>query len=232
MADRPGYGSLMHARKFRLVLALGLAVLVADQATKLLAVKHLTPGLANAALETGAVTTLAERDQVLSELGPLQQIALYYTAVENPCRTNGRLCPEVKVFESGWSWRYAENKGAAWSMFARLPDGLRLPLLLGVSSLAVLFMLAFVRKVEPDQKALLVALGLLMGGALGNLVDRAHMGYVVDFILWYYGDFYWPTFNVADVGISTGMGLIILTSLLDYLASRRAVPAETGVAQP
>ena len=198
-------------------------------------------------LRTSPVARACAVVAVLAALGP-RMLALareraqgahpYFMPPEHTARAreilgpDAWLCPEVKVFESGWSWRYAENKGAAWSMFARLPDGLRLPLLLGVSSLAVLFMLAFVRKVEPDQKALLVALGLLMGGALGNLVDRAHMGYVVDFILWYYGDFYWPTFNVADVGISTGMGLIILTSLMDYLASRRAVPAETGVAQP
>ena len=231
MSDRPRYVTPVDHR-YRFVLAVGLAVLFADQATKLLAVKHLTPGLANASLTDRRVVDRAEQAEVLDAVGPWQQLTLYFGAVENPCRQNGRLCPEVKVFESFWSWRYAENKGAAWSMFARLPDGLRLPLLIGVSSLAVLFILTFVRKLEPGQTTLQLALGLVLGGALGNLVDRAHFGYVVDFILWYYNDFYWPTFNVADVGISCGVGLILLTSAQDFIAARRGQAAETGVAPP
>jgi signal peptidase II len=231
MSEHPRYGSAVDHR-YRFVLTLGLAVLVADQWTKLLAVEHLTPGLANAALSERRVVSREEQAQVLDDLGLWRRLSLYYTAVESPCLANGRLCPEVKVFESFWSWRYVENKGAAWSMFARLPDLFRLPLLLGVSSLAVVFILAFVRKLEPGQTTLQVALGLVLGGAFGNIVDRAHFGYVVDFILWYYDDLYWPTFNVADVGISCGLGLILLTSLQDLWAARRGHAAETGVAKP
>jgi signal peptidase II len=55
---------------------------------------------------------------------------------------------------------------------------------------------------------------LVMGGAIGNLIDRLRIGYVIDFVEWFYGDFTWPNFNVADVGISVGVGLLLLDSLL------------------
>lgn len=217
-------------RRWRLLVGIAATLFVADQVTKYLAVAHLTPGIADAAKDDGRVRSRAEQAAVLEDTGLTEKVGLYVGEVRNPCRYNGRLCPEVKVFEGFWSWRYAENKGAAWSMFARLGDGLRLPFLLGVSVLAVFFILGFVRKLEPDQKLLLVALSLVLGGAIGNLVDRAMFGYVVDFIVWYYDGFYWPTFNVADVGISVGVGLILLSSVLEYFDKRAATPTETGVA--
>jgi signal peptidase II len=56
---------------------------------------------------------------------------------------------------------------------------------------------------------MLLALGLILGGAAGNLVDRVRTGYVVDFLEFYLGSFYWPAFNVADIAISVGaLGLL------------------------
>lgn len=60
------------------------------------------------------------------------------------------------------------------------------------------------------------ALALVMGGALGNLIDRFRWGYVVDFIRVHYQDWYFPAFNVADSAITIGAGLLILDNLLDY----------------
>lgn len=231
MSERPSYGTAVD-RRWRLLAAVALTILVSDQATKMLAVKHLTPGIADAVLQDRRVISRTEQAAVLDDTSWSKEIALFYGTVRNPCRFNGRLCPEVKVFESFWSWRYAENKGAAWSMFAQLGDSLRLPLLIGVSALAVLFILSFVRKLEPDQDLLLLALALVLGGALGNLVDRAYLGYVVDFIVWHYDGRAWPTFNIADVGISVGVGLILLSSVLDMIKGRGQASAQTGVAQP
>jgi len=57
-------------------------------------------------------------------------------------------------------------------------------------------------------------LALLLGGAIGNFVDRVHTGLVVDFLDWHYRDrFRWPTFNVADIGITVGVGLLLLEML-------------------
>lgn len=231
MSKRSGYASPVESR-WKILIAIALTVAVADQATKFLAVQHLTPGIANASLSDRPVRSLEEQAEVLDRTSLGQAVGLFYGTVRNPCDGNRRMCPEVKVFESFWSWRYAENKGAAWSMFAQLGDVLRLPLLIGVSSLAVLFILSFVRKLEPEQHLLLVALSLVLGGAVGNLIDRAYLGYVVDFIVWYYDGFYWPTFNVADMGISVGVALILVSSVLDFVKERRAGSPETGVAQP
>ncbi len=230
MSKHSGYGSPVESR-WKLLIAISLTIAVTDQATKFLAVQHLTPGIANATLDR-PVRSLEEQAEVLGQTTFGQALSLFYGSVRNPCDGNRRMCPEVKVFEGFWSWRYAENKGAAWSMFANMGDMLRLPLLVGVSSLAVLFILSFVRKLEPEQHLLLVALSMVLGGAVGNLIDRAYLGYVVDFIVWYYDGFYWPTFNVADMGISVGVALILLSSILDFIKERRHGSAETGVAQP
>lgn len=230
MPGRPGYAGSVD-RRWKVLSAIAMTVLVADQVTKLLAVEHLTPGIADAALEDRRVRSRADQAEVLDGVGFADKLSLYFGAVEHPCRYNGRLCPEVKVFEGFWSWRYAENRGAAWSMFAKLGDSFRLPFLVGVALLAVFFIIGYVRKLEPGQDMLLIALSLVLGGAVGNLVDRVNFGYVVDFIVWYYDGFYWPTFNVADVGISVGVGLILLSSLLEMLQRRGEGGAETGVAQ-
>jgi signal peptidase II len=66
---------------------------------------------------------------------------------------------------------------------------------------------------ERGQALLAAGLALVLGGALGNLVDRLRLGYVVDFISVHYRDWYFPTFNVADAAISVGAALILLDSL-------------------
>jgi signal peptidase II len=74
----------------------------------------------------------------------------------------------------------------------------------------------------PGGQAVLAGLALVLGGALGNLVDRLRLGYVVDFISVHYRDWYFPTFNIADSAISVGAALLILDSL------RRSGPRTTA----
>jgi len=57
-------------------------------------------------------------------------------------------------------------------------------------------------------------LALIVGGALGNLIDRVRFGYVVDFVHWYWNDFHWPVFNLADSAISIAAVLLIVFSFL------------------
>ena len=66
-----------------------------------------------------------------------------------------------------------------------------------------------------QQRLLSWSLCLILGGALGNLVDRAVQGYVVDFLVFYYDRFYFPAFNIADAAITTGAVLLILDMLLN-----------------
>lgn len=78
-------------------------------------------------------------------------------------------------------------------------------------ALAAIHMMA---KSSPEDKLLFTGLGLILGGALGNLVDRIRMRAVIDFLDFYVGDWHWPAFNVADIGICVGAGIIILSMLL------------------
>lgn len=101
----------------------------------------------------------------------------------------------------------AHNRGGAWSLLADQPDGVRLPFFFAVSAAAAVFIFSLYRKLEPHQKALKWALPLVLGGALGNLVDRVRYEHVVDFIDPYH---YWPTFNVADIWIVAGVALMAI----------------------
>jgi len=70
-------------------------------------------------------------------------------------------------------------------------------------------------KLKPDQTLLAVALACVLGGAIGNLVDRLTLGYVVDFIQVYWQNWYFPSFNVADSAITCGAGLLILDTFIN-----------------
>ena len=96
-------------------------------------------------------------------------------------------------------------------------------ILLGVGvSLGILWWL---RKNPSGQTVLAVGLSLILGGALGNVIDRAARGYVVDFLDFYAYGWHYPSFNVADIAITTGAGLLILDMILE---SRRLKQRESS----
>jgi signal peptidase II len=110
-----------------------------------------------------------------------------------------------------WNWVLTFNPGAAFSFLADQPGWQRwffTVLALGVSG-----WIAFELKKHPEQKLMALALTLVMGGALGNVIDRVRFGAVVDFIQWHAAGFYWPAFNVADSAISVGAVLLIVATL-------------------
>ena len=187
------------------MLLVASLVLVADQLTKFLAVKGLT--------------TLMREHQAT---GLSEQLGLWLT-VKSPA---GRQMVEPLV-DGFWSWTYAENPGAAWSFAAQWPDAVRVPFFHAVSAIALVLITFFYRRLGPDQKRLRIALSLLMGGAVGNLLDRLVRGYVIDFIDWHWNyKAHWPTFNVADVGITVGVALIFLDALLTTKPRTPSVPAD------
>lgn len=73
-------------------------------------------------------------------------------------------------------------------------------------------LIVWITRLKANEKWLGIALGLVLGGAIGNLIDRMAYGYVVDFVQWYYDRFYWPAFNIADAAISVGAVILLLTS--------------------
>ena len=75
------------------------------------------------------------------------------------------------------------------------------------------FIVHLLRRLQVHEVQTAVAFGLILGGALGNVVDRLRQGYVVDFIHWFYRDWHWPTFNIADSAITIGAVLLVLDAL-------------------
>lgn len=115
----------------------------------------------------------------------------------------------VPVIDGVWEWRLSMNPGSAFGLFSRSPDSARVFLSI-VGIIAVFGMIWMLRKARPDQRILHWALALVTGGAIGNLVDRIYFGVVTDFILWRYQTHEWPVFNVADVVLVVGVGLMFI----------------------
>jgi signal peptidase II len=130
-------------------------------------------------------------------------------------RPRGPFNPKV-IVEGYFDLRYAENPGVAFSMFQDLPGGRILLTLLAVVALVVV--IAYLRKTPVEATRVHVALGLVGGGAIGNLVDRVMYGKVTDFIVWKKGIHEWPAFNIADAALCVGVGLI----LLDWILASRS----------
>jgi len=110
-----------------------------------------------------------------------------------------------------WNWVLTFNPGAAFSFLADQPGWQRW-LFTGLA-LAVSGWIAVELKRHPGQRLNALALSLVMGGALGNVIDRVRFGAVVDFIQWHAAGYYWPAFNIADSAITVGAILLVLAQL-------------------
>lgn len=110
-----------------------------------------------------------------------------------------------------WNWVLAFNQGAAFSFLADQPGWQRW--LFSALAIGVSAWIAYELRRHPEQKTLSLALALVMGGALGNVIDRMRFGAVVDFIQWHVAGYYWPAFNVADSAITLGAILLVLAQL-------------------
>jgi len=108
---------------------------------------------------------------------------------------------------------YVRNTGAAFGVLAAAPPGLRLPLFVVVTIVAVGALMSFLRRTPPDQSWLVGSLGAVLGGALGNLVCRLRYGEVIDFVDLHWRGLHWPAFNVADAAITVGVAVVLLHGL-------------------
>lgn len=117
----------------------------------------------------------------------------------------------VPVIEGVWDWQLSMNKGVAFSTFQDLPHAQILLSLLATLVLAGIGYAAY--KARPEERQKRVALAIIAGGALGNLIDRIKDGAVTDFIRWRAGEHIWPIFNVADAALLVGVVLLIFSPL-------------------
>jgi signal peptidase II len=117
----------------------------------------------------------------------------------------------VSVIEGFFYLTHVRNPGAAFSLFADAPVEIRAPFFIVTTLIAIGMILSFFRKLSPGDRLSALALGLILGGAVGNLLDRLIYGAVVDFLrlqLWV--GYSWPDFNVADSSIVIGVALLVL----------------------
>ncbi|MFO8057029.1 MAG: signal peptidase II [bacterium] len=111
-------------------------------------------------------------------------------------------------------FKYAENPGMAFGMLQDLKESFRVPLFTGITVVAVFIIFHLLRQAPAASRRMPTAMGLILSGAVGNLLDRFQgNGSVVDFIrvrLWPPSNFHWPTFNLADTFITIGIFLLLL----------------------
>jgi len=115
----------------------------------------------------------------------------------------------VTVIDGFWDWQLSQNPGSAFS----LVEGTGARILLSVVAVVALVAIGWmVHRASDGQRRMVAALGLIAGGALGNLIDRAATGVVTDFVHWHLGRHEWPTFNVADAELLIGVAILLLPS--------------------
>jgi len=115
---------------------------------------------------------------------------------------------------------FVRNSGAAFGLFASFESALKSIFLNSVAVAAFLAVSFYAFRSHFKSVRLQLGLALVLGGAVGNLVDRVRFGYVVDFLLFGVGGHYWPAFNVVDSAICVGVGLLAL----DMLRQKSATP--------
>lgn len=116
----------------------------------------------------------------------------------------------VQVIEGFWEWRLSMNPGSAFGLFGSLGPSFTRVFLSVIGVAAVAGMWFMLKKARSDQKVLHWALALVAGGAVGNLIDRIYFSVVTDFVLWKYKTHEWPVFNIADVVLVVGVGLMFI----------------------
>lgn len=124
-----------------------------------------------------------------------------------------------------FNWTLMHNTGAAFSFLA--DEGGWQRWFFAIIALVVsIVIVLWIKRLEQHEKWQAIALALILGGALGNVIDRIRLGYVVDFIDVYYQQWHWPAFNIADSAILIGVAMIIFEGIREYLAERKTKQAE------
>lgn len=124
---------------------------------------------------------------------------------------------DIDIIKNFLTITYVHNKGAAFSLFS----GLNAYFFLIVALIAILFIFYFFLKLEENQKHLYIGFSLILGGALGNIIDRIRLKYVIDFIDIHWYDLHWPAFNVADILITSGIIILIIDAFITSKKERK-----------
>ena len=119
------------------------------------------------------------------------------------------------------------NKGAAWGFLDDESIDWQRPMFIAVSVMAVVIIGWMMRTIDDRDKWMITGLGMIVGGAVGNAIDRAWLGYVIDFLDFYVNSYHWPAFNVADSALTVGAGCIIISMLFNRKTKSEQPPSRT-----
>ena len=180
-------GAADHARKWRIFWIVALLSLAADQLTKV---------WARASLPIGPIG------------GTPASVCAARGSVSDLIATHKCQGTAVSVVDGFWDWRLSMNPGSAFGLFSGHTAARVFLSIVGIA--AVAGMIYMLKKSRADQRVLHWALAFVAGGAVGNLVDRIYFGVVTDMVLWRYHAKEWPVFNVADVVLVIGVGLMFI----------------------
>lgn len=134
----------------------------------------------------------------------LDQITKLWVAATLPLWTSHTVIPGF------FNLVHVLNPGAAFGFLSDLDAAWRPYFFLAATALVIVLILHLLRTVPREDRILFAALGLILGGALGNLADRIRLGGVIDFLDFHIGQYHWPAFNIADITISAGAVLLLV----------------------
>jgi len=115
----------------------------------------------------------------------------------------------IPIIDGFFNLTYVRNTGAAFGIFSGSAELFRRPFLIVMSILASLFIVTMMKRLAETETGLITGLSFILGGAIGNLIDRVFYGEVIDFLDVYWRDYHWPAFNVADSFITIGVGIML-----------------------
>jgi signal peptidase II len=133
---------------------------------------------------------------------------------------NMALHQSIVLVDGFFALTYVRNTGAAFGVLAGRMHALRIAFFLAVSAGAVALLAWFLRGIAAERRALVAACGAVIGGAIGNMIDRIASGEVVDFLDVFVGTYHWPAFNVADSAITVGVLVLCLDAFRQPERSR------------
>ena len=139
--------------------------------------------------------------------------------------THFTLGESLTVIPNLFNLTYVRNFGAAFGFLAESHPQFREIFFLAMPPIALIIILAILRGVKSDDTKQIIALSSIFGGAIGNYIDRIRFRYVIDFLDFHiYGRWSWPAFNIADMAIVGGVGLLLLLMMIENKKKAASTP--------
>ena len=119
----------------------------------------------------------------------------------------------IPVIKGFFNLVHVRNRGMAFGLMNRPGHGFKFYFLVAATLVAIVLLLFWFRKVKDTDHPTTIGISLILGGAIGNLIDRIRLGEVIDFLDFYLGSYHWPAFNVADAAITVGILWLAVNTL-------------------